>query len=57
MEDRKTKVVRVNQRYADAAKILADTSEPKSSQSAVLNHVLKLGGIENIIKKINRVKR
>lgn len=46
-----SKPVRIKSEYADAVKIVAEASEPKVSQTALLNHILEKGGIKSILKK------
>lgn len=53
----KTKVVRISAEYADIASEHAKTLSPKVSQTALLNHQLKVSGIEGLIKKEKKVKK
>lgn len=46
-----SKPIRIKSDYADAIKIAAENSEPKVSQTALLNHILEKGGIKSILKK------
>jgi hypothetical protein len=46
-----SKPVRIKSDYADAIKVASETSDPKVSQTAMLNHILEKGGIKTILKK------
>lgn len=49
--DKNSKPVRISSEYAEAIKIASEKSEPKVSQTALLNHLLEKGGIKSYLKK------